>query len=37
MSQAKFSAFERIFDRAIALVILSLGAVVTGAFAVVGG
>ena len=31
MSQAKFSAFERLFDRAVALVIISMGAVLVGA------
>ncbi len=31
MSQAKFSAFERLFDRAIALVIISMGALIAGA------
>lgn len=37
MSQAQFSAFGRIFDRAISLVIISMGAVLSGAVAVVGG
>ena len=37
MSQAQFSAFGRLFDRAVALVIISLGAVLSGAVAVVGG
>ena len=37
MSQAKISAFERLFDRAIALVIITIGAVVAGGVAIVGG
>jgi hypothetical protein len=37
MSQAQFSAFGRLFDRAIALVMISMGAVLSGAVAVVGG
>jgi hypothetical protein len=37
MSQAQFSAFGRLFDRAVSLVIISLGAVLAGAVAVVGG
>ncbi len=37
MSQAKISAFERLFDRAIALVIIAIGAVVAGGVAIVGG
>jgi hypothetical protein len=37
MSQASFSAFERLFDRAVSLVMLSLGAVVAGAVVIVGG
>jgi len=36
MSQADFSAFERLFDRAISLVILSLGVVIAGATAFAG-
>jgi hypothetical protein len=36
MSQAKFSAFGRVFDRAVSLVIISLGAVVAGATAFAG-
>lgn len=36
MSQAKLSAFERLFDRAISLVIISLGAIVAGATAFAG-
>ena len=36
MSQANFSAFERVFDRAISLIILSLGVVVAGATALAG-
>jgi len=37
MSQAQFSALQRLFDRAVSLVFLSMGAVVAGAVAVVGG
>jgi hypothetical protein len=37
MSQAQFSAFGRLFDRAVSLVLISMGAVLTGAVAVVGG
>jgi hypothetical protein len=37
MSQAQFSALQRLFDRAVSLVMISLGAVVTGAVVVVGG
>lgn len=37
MSQAQFSKFERLFDRAIALVIIAIGAVVAGGVALVGG
>ena len=37
MSQAQFSAFGRIFDRAVPLVIISMGAVLSGAVAIVGG
>ena len=36
MSQANFSAFERMFDRAISLIILSLGVVIAGATAFAG-
>jgi hypothetical protein len=36
MSQAKFSAFERIFDGAIALVMITIGAVVATATAFAG-
>ena len=36
MSQAKISAFERIFDRAVSLLIISLGAVLAGATAFAG-
>jgi hypothetical protein len=36
MSQAEFSAFERIFDRAISLVMISLGAILAGATAFAG-
>ena len=36
MSQAKFSMFGRLFDRAISLVIISLGAIVAGATAFAG-
>jgi hypothetical protein len=36
MTQAKFSAFGRAFDRAISLVIISLGAIVAGATAFAG-
>jgi len=36
MSQAKFSAFERVFDRVIALVIISMGAIVAGGTALAG-
>ena len=37
MSQAEFSAFGRLFDRAIALMMIAMGAVVAGGVAVVGG
>lgn len=37
MTQVRFSAFERIFDRAVSIVMISLGAVLAGAVAVVGG
>jgi hypothetical protein len=37
MSQAQFSAFQGLFDRAISLVMISLGAIVAGAVVVVGG
>jgi hypothetical protein len=37
MSQAQFSAFGRLLDRAVSLVIISMGAVLSGAVAVVGG
>ncbi len=36
MSQAKFSAFERIFDRAVALVIIAMGAAVATATVLAG-
>jgi hypothetical protein len=36
MTQANFSAFERMFDRAISLIIISLGVVVAGATAFAG-
>ncbi len=36
MSHVNFSAFGRLFDRAISLVILSLGAIVAGATAFAG-
>jgi hypothetical protein len=36
MSQAEFSAFGRLFDRVISLVILSLAGAVAGATALVG-
>jgi hypothetical protein len=36
MSQAKFSAFERLFDRSVSLIIIVLGAVVAGATAFAG-
>ena len=36
MSQAKFSAFERVFDNAVSLVIIALGAVLTTATAFAG-
>ncbi len=36
MSQAKFSAFERIFDRSIALVIIAMGAAVATATVLAG-
>jgi len=36
MTQANFSAFGRVFDRAISLVIISLGAIVAGATAFAG-
>jgi hypothetical protein len=37
MSQAQFSAFQSLFDRAVSVVLLSLSALVTGAVVVVGG
>jgi hypothetical protein len=37
MTQVQFSALQRVFDRSISLILLSLGAVVTGAVAIVGG
>jgi hypothetical protein len=37
MSQAQFSAFERMFDRAVSVVFIAMGVVVAGAVAVVGG
>ena len=36
MSQAQFSAFGRLFDRSIALIIVAMGAIVAGATAFAG-
>ena len=36
MSLAKFFAFERMFDRSAAFILLALGAVMAGAVTVVG-
>jgi hypothetical protein len=36
MSQAEFSAFERFFDRAVAVVIIAMGAAVATATAFAG-
>jgi hypothetical protein len=36
MTQARISAYERLFDRAVSVVMISLGAVVAGAVALVG-
>lgn len=36
MSQANFSAFERLFDRAVSLVVIAMGAILTGAMVLAG-
>jgi hypothetical protein len=36
MSFSKFSAFERLFDRSAAFILLALGAVMAGATSLVG-
>jgi hypothetical protein len=37
MSQAQFSSFGHVLDRAVSLVMISMGAVLSGAVAIVGG
>ena len=37
MSHVAFTSFQRLFDRAVSVVFISMGAIVAGGLAVVGG